>query len=163
MKNQDYTTTIVVDQSPETAFNCIKDFRAWWSEELKGPTDQRNETFLYRYKDIHFCKIQLIEKLENKRLVYQIIENEFNLDFIEDKTEWVDTQLIFDITNDGGKTTITFTHKGLTPEEECYNMCREGWTQYIKTSLYNLITTGKGAPNPKDKEGFNDELVEKWN
>jgi hypothetical protein len=25
-----------------------------------------------------------------------------------------------------------------------------------------LIATGKGNPNPKDKDGFNAELAEKW-
>ncbi|WP_345725308.1 SRPBCC domain-containing protein [Sinomicrobium weinanense] len=160
MENRDYTAAIVVNETPETAFNYIKDIRAWWSEEIEGPTDQLNKTFFYHYKDIHLCKIKLVEIDKNKKLVYQVLENEFN--FIEDKTEWVDTQLIFDITKEGGKTTITFTHKGLVPDYECYDVCRDGWAQYIKTSLYNLITTGKGDPNPKDKEGFNAELAKRW-
>ncbi|MEO6548620.1 MAG: hypothetical protein ABIN94_11495 [Ferruginibacter sp.] len=46
---------------------------------------------------------------------------------------------------------IRFTHLGLVPEYECFEVCRDAWTNYIQKSLYNLITTGKGQPNGKDK------------
>ena len=47
MEKKDFTSTILVDQNEATAFNAIKNFRAWWSEEIEGDTDQLNETFLY--------------------------------------------------------------------------------------------------------------------
>lgn len=160
MNDQDYTATILVDATHENAYNAIKDFRAWWSEEIEGPTDQLNEEFFYHYKDIHLCKMKLIEAKENRKLVYQVLENEFN--FIEDKTEWVGTRLIFEITKENGNTKVRFTHKGLVPEYECYNVCNDAWTGYITNSLYKLINYGTGEPNPKDRDGFNAELAEKW-
>jgi hypothetical protein len=160
METQDFTATLLVDQSPATAFNAIKNFRAWWSEEIDGNTDVLNEEFFYHYKDIHLCKLKLIELVENKKLVYQVLENEFK--FTQDKTEWIGTQLIFEITAAEGKTKVQFTHKGLVPGYECYEICFDAWTGYIKKSLYNLITTGKGGPNPKEGEGFNAQLAEKW-
>jgi hypothetical protein len=48
------------------------------------------------------------------------------------------------------------------PGYECYKVCYDAWGNYIKSSLYNFITTGKGQPNPKDKDGFNAELAAKW-
>lgn len=45
MDNKNYTATILVDQDPATAFNAIKNFRAWWSEEIEGSTDRLNEVF----------------------------------------------------------------------------------------------------------------------
>lgn len=160
MENKDFTANFLVNQNQTTAFNAIKNFRAWWSEEIDGNTDQLNEEFFYHYKDIHLCKIKLIEEVPDKRLVYQVLENEFN--FIDDKTEWVNTKLIFDISKEGNQTKVTFTHEGLVPEYECYEVCNDAWTGYITNSLFKLITTGKGEPNPKDKEGFNAELAEKW-
>lgn len=161
MANKDFTESILVDQTPGVAYNAIKNLRAWWSEEIEGNTDQLNESFFYHYKDIHLCKMKLIELVPDKRIVYLVLENDFN--FISDKTEWVNTKLIFDITSESGKTKVTFTHEGLTPEYECFEVCFDAWTGYIKNSLYNLITTGKGGPNPKEGEGFNAELAEKWN
>jgi hypothetical protein len=160
MDKQDYTASILVNQDPTTAFNAIKDFRSWWSEEIEGKTDQLNETFFYHYKDIHLCKMKLIEFVPDKRLVYQVVDNQFN--FTKDKTEWIGTKLIFDITSEGNKTKIQFTHEGLVPDYECYNVCFDAWNGYIKKSLYNRITTGKGEPNPLEGEGFNAALAEKW-
>lgn len=159
MSKENFTTTIWVDQKPVTAFNAIKNFRAWWSEDIEGETDKLNETFFYHYKDVHLCKIKLIEIVPDKKLVYQVVDNQFN--FTKDKTEWIDTKLIFDIAEEGDKTRVQFTHEGLVPEYECYLVCQDAWTSYIQGSLQNLITTGIGKPNPKEG-GLNAELVEKW-
>ena len=160
MTAADYTATILVDQDQTTAFNAIKNFRAWWSEEIEGNTDQLNEEFFYHYKDIHLCKLKLIEMVPDEKLVYQVLDNQFN--FTKDKTEWIDTKLIFELSNEDGKTKVRFTHEGLVPDYECYDVCFDAWTGYIKNSLYNLITTGKGEPNPSEGEGFNAQLAEKW-
>jgi hypothetical protein len=157
--NKNYTSTIEVEQSPETAFNAIKNFRAWWSEGIEGPTDQLNETFFYHHKDVHLCKVKLNEIVPNQKLVYQVIDNQFN--FVQDKSEWINTKLIFEITTEGDKTKVRFTHEGLVPEYECYAVCNDAWTGYIQGSLQSLITTGKGRPNPEEG-GLNAELVEKW-
>ena len=159
MTTTSFTTSIQVDQTPTAAFNAIKDFRAWWSEEIEGHTDQLSETFFYHYKAVHLCKIKLIEIVADKKLVYEVVENEFN--FTKDKTEWVGTRLIFDIIPEGHKTKIVFTHDGLVPTYECYSVCQDAWTSYIQGSLKSLITTGKGKPNGKEG-GLNDELVKKW-
>ena len=159
MKDKNFTTSITVDKNISGTFNAIKDFRAWWSAEIEGKTDQLNETFFYHYKDVHLCKIKLIETVADKKLVYQVIANQFN--FTKDKTEWVNTRLVFDLTTEGHKTKVVFTHEGLVPEYECYNICRDAWTSYIQGSLKNFIETGKGKPNGKEG-GLNAELVEKW-
>ena len=157
--NKNYTTTIIVDKDISSAFNSITNFRAWWSEEIVGNTDKVGETFFYHYKDVHLCKIKLIEMVADKKLVYQVIDNEFS--FTKDKTEWINTKLIFDLSTEVGKTQIVFTHEGLVPEYECYNVCNDAWTSYIQGSLRNLIETGTGKPNGKEG-GLNAELVEKW-
>lgn len=160
MDNQDYTTTIIVDTTTEKVFKAIKNFRAWWSEDIEGETDKLNEVFFYHYKDVHLCKIKLIEMKSNEKLVYQIIDNQFS--FTKDKKEWINTKLIFEISEQNNKTKIKFTHQGLVPEYECYEICEDAWSNYIKKSLLDLITTGKGEPNPKEKDGFNAKIVEKW-
>jgi hypothetical protein len=156
---KDYTASILVDQAPETAFNAIKNFRAWWSQDIEGNTDQLNETFFYHYKEVHLSKIKLIEIVPNKKLVYQVVDNKFN--FVKDTTEWINTKLVFEIAREGDQTKVKFTHEGLVPEYECYKICEDAWTSYIRGSLQSLITTGKGKPNPKEG-GLNGELVEKW-
>jgi len=160
MKTSDFTTTLLVDQTPEEIFNSIINLRGWWSEEIEGNTDKLNDEFLYHYKDIHICKIKTLELIPGKKVVWLIQENHFS--FTKDKTEWKDTKLSFEISKKNNKTQLVFTHIGLVPEYECYNVCNESWTNYINNSLQSLITTGKGQPNPKEGEGFNSKIVEKW-
>jgi hypothetical protein len=126
MKNQDFTATFCVEQSPQIVFDSAKNFRVWWSEEIDGSREKLDEVFYYHYKDIHLCKIKLIELISGKKLVYQVIDNQFS--FTEDKSEWIDTKLIFTISGEGGKTKLLFTHEGLVPEYECFEICNEAWT-----------------------------------
>lgn len=67
----------------------------------------------------------------------------------------------FEVSENNGKTTVKFTHDGLVPEE-CYNVCTDAWGNYINNSLYNLISTGRST-QPKEADGFNAEIVKKWN
>lgn len=159
MNSNDFTSTIVVDQSKETAFKAIENFRGWWSEDIQGSTDELNKTFFYHYKDVHLCKLKLIERIKNRKLVYEVTDNQFN--FVADKTEWIGTKLIFELGAEGNGTRIVFTHQGLVPEFECYKVCQDAWTSYIQGSLKQLIETGQGKPNGKEG-GLNAELVQKW-
>ena len=89
-----------------------------------------------------------------------MLDNYFK--FTKDKNEWIGTKIVFDISQKDGQTAATFTHEGLVPQYECFEICREAWTNYIKYSLRNLITTGQGQPSGKDHDDFDVEMVEKW-
>jgi hypothetical protein len=160
MTTTDFNTSILVSQSPKEVFNAITNARGWWSEQIEGGTGQLNDEFLYQYKDVHVAKMRLTEVIPNKKVVWKVLNNHFS--FTKDKSEWVGTKIIFDISEKDGKTQLQFTHEGLVPEYECYGVCFDAWTSYIQGSLKNLITTGKGKPNTKE-EGLNAELVKKWN
>ncbi len=144
----DFTTTILVQQTPMEAFNAITNVRGWWSEEIEGGTAKEGDVFEYHYRDVHRCKIRLTEVIPGRRVVWHVLENDFN--FTKDKTEWVDTKMVFEISEKDGKTQVRLTHVGLVPEYECFEICENAWTQYIQQSLYGLITTGKGQPNAKE-------------
>lgn len=156
----DFTTTILVDRTPAEVFTAINNVRGWWSEEIEGNTDKLNDEFMYRYRDVHYCKMKLTEVVADKKVVWLVQDNHFS--FTQDKSEWVGTQISFEISAEGGMTRLRFTHLGLVPEYECYNVCEEAWSNYIGNSLYGLITTGKGAPNPREGDGYNAMLAEKW-
>jgi len=149
MSSQDFTAIITVDQTPEEAFAAINNVRGWWSEEIEGGTDKIGEEFKYRFKDVHRCKMKITELIPSKKVAWRVLENYFS--FTEDKTEWTGTKLNFEIRKNGDKTEIQFTHLGLVPKYECYDVCSDAWGAYINGSLRNLIAKGEGQPNPKEK------------
>jgi len=159
MTTPDFTTTLLVGQSPGATFNAINNVRGWWSENIDGGTDKLNDEFIYHYKDIHYCKIRVIELVADQKVVWLVLDNYFK--FTEDKSEWKGTKIVFEISKKDGQTAIKFTHEGLVPQYECYEICREAWTGYIQDSLSSLITTGKGQPNAKEGDGVDAQLVEK--
>ena len=95
--------------------------------------------------------MKLIEVIPHKKVVWLVVDNYFN--FTEDKSEWKGTKIIFKISKKGEKSEIRFTHLGLVPEYECFNVCSNAWGSYMNGSLRSLITTGKGQPNQKEKGG----------
>jgi hypothetical protein len=147
MKTRDFTISILVDNSANEAFNAINNVRGWWSERIDGSTDKLNEEFTYQRWDVHKCTLKITELIPDTRVVWSVLDNFF--DFTEDQTEWIGTKIEFEIFNTGKKTQVKFAHHGLSPDFECYNICFDAWTFYIQKSLQELITTGKGQPNPE--------------
>jgi hypothetical protein len=145
MSEQNYTTSFEVDQSPEEVFDAVTNVRGWWSEDIEGATAKLNDEFIFAVKDVHYSKIKLVDVVPDKRVVWLVTYN--YLGFVKDHSEWTGTWVRFDISHKGSKTRLLFTHEGLVPEYECYDVCSTAWTNYVQMSLLPLITTGKGHPN----------------
>lgn len=146
MKNQHFTTTISVDQSPEEVFAAINNVRGWWSGEITGETDKLGAEFTYRVQDVHRSKQKVTEFIPGKKVVWHVSDG--YLSFVKDKSEWKGTDIVFEIAKKGDETEVRFTHKGLVPAYECYNNCSNAWDMLINGNLRKLITTGKVQPSP---------------
>ena len=78
MTNQNFTTTISVDRSPEDVFAAINNVRGWWSGEIEGDTDKLGAEFTYRYKDVHRTRQKVTEFIPDKRAVWHVLDCDLN-------------------------------------------------------------------------------------
>ncbi len=146
MKDQNFSASILVDETPEKVFSAINNIWAWWSEDVDGSTDKLGQEFIYRDKHL-WCKMKITDLIPDKKIVWHVLESE--MDNFEREKEWNDTKLIFEITTKDDKTQIHFTHFGLVPDLGCYSVCSKAWSFYVKSSLQKLIMTGRGEPIKK--------------
>ncbi len=139
---KDFIITIAVEQTPAEVFDAINNVKGWWQGEIEGESHKVGDEFSYRMNDIHYSKQKLVELIPNKKVVWLVTDSKLN--FVNNKTEWTGTKIIFDVSAKDNKTQLQFTHQGLTPTFECYGGCSGGWTALIEQSLHSLITTGEG-------------------
>lgn len=145
MSDPSYTATFAVTQSPHDVFAAVTNVRGWWSQDIEGPTDTLDREFTYRSGDAHRCTMKVVELVPDEQVTWRCLDNYF--DFTDDKSEWIGTTITFAISTTGGETQLRFTHEGLVPQYECFDVCSNAWGGYITSSLRSLITTGTGMPN----------------
>jgi len=140
---QDFSYSLMVNASAKEAMKKIAQVNLWWAKDFKGHADKLNDEFSVHFGDT-FVNFRISEVIPDKKIAWLVTE--CNLHWINDKKEWKNTECIWTLTENGGNTQIDFVHKGLTPEVECYDSCKPGWTHHIKDSLLKLIDEGKGFP-----------------
>ncbi|MGA9160634.1 MAG: SRPBCC domain-containing protein [Actinomycetota bacterium] len=163
MSDRSFTTSFLVDRTPEEVFEAINDVRGWWSGEnhgevvIEGDTDKMGASFIYRYKDIHRSEQEITEMFRGRRVVWHVKDS--YLSFVGDESEWNGTDIVFDISEKEGKTELRFTHAGLVPTFECYGECASAWSGLIDDSLRTLIlerrrTGSEPASRPSPEHRF---------
>ena len=144
MSFQDFTAIFSVDRTPKDVFDAINNVRGWWGEDVEGNNNNVGDEFRYRVRDIHYSKLKVIERVPNEKVVWLVVDNHLN--FVEDQSEWVGTKITFEIAPKGDQTEVRFSHLGLVPQYECFDVCSNAWGSLMHSSLPSLITTGKGNP-----------------
>ena len=126
---------------------AITNVKEWWTENFEGASKKLNDEFTVTFGET-FIKLKVVELVNNYKVVWLVTDCYKH--FLENKKEWVNTKICFDIFNEGNeKTKLIFTHFGLVNPLECYEICCDAWNGYLQGSLKSLINTGMGKP---DKE-----------
>jgi hypothetical protein len=146
MKDESYHTTIEVSAAPAQVFDCVNDVQHWFAGKgFEGNSTNLNDEFIFRYgagDHAHYSKQKLVEFVPGKKVVWLVTES--RIDWIENnKEEWTDTKMVFDIKDNGDKTQLRFTHEGLVPELECFPECKAGWNMIIGDWLFKFINKQK--------------------
>ncbi|MGZ3753375.1 MAG: SRPBCC family protein [Mucilaginibacter sp.] len=143
MKKNDFNSSFSAKISADEAIKKISNVPAWWGITFSGSAEKQNDQFTVKMGGDSFFDFTVAELIPGKRVIWSI--SDCYMPWYADKKEWAGTKLIFEVAENDGVTTLNFTHKGLTPEVECYKDCEPGWTHWIKTSLFSYFTTGEGV------------------
>lgn len=142
MEMQDYQTHISIPKNAKEVFEKIADIPAWWRVAFSGSIKKQNDQFTVRMGGDSFFNFTVTGFNPGKSMVWLVTD--CYMPWFDDKTEWTNTCLVFNLNEHNGVTDVNFTHQGLTPELTCYKDCKPGWTHWIRNSLYAYLTTGAG-------------------
>jgi activator of Hsp90 ATPase-like protein len=139
MKNKNYHKTILVNASATEAIKRISEINHWWIKDFSGNADKLNDKFTVPFGDPSFVDFVISEFIPGKKVVWKCTD--CYLHWFKDKKEWNNTEVVFELSNENGKTKIDFTHIGLVPQIECYEVCEKGWNGHID-DLAKFINEG---------------------
>ena len=110
-------------------------------KKISGSAEKLNDKFTVPFGETSFVDFVISEMITNKKVVWRVID--CYLPWFNDEKEWNNTEVVFELSKENGKTKIDFTHIGLVPEVECYDVCEKGWDGHITESLVKFINEGK--------------------
>ena len=137
--------------------NTINDVRGWRMTTVDGDNSAVGDEFSYRVPGIHFCRLRVMELVPGEKVVWRVVDD--HMTFIDDQTEWKGAEIRFELSEKDGATELRFTHDGLLPSYECFDVCRDAWTFYVGDSLRSLSATGKGKPSDPDTLSLGEEAA----
>ncbi|MBO9634008.1 MAG: SRPBCC domain-containing protein [Chitinophagaceae bacterium] len=148
MTTTDFSISETVKSSPDEAFKAITErIPDWWSKHFEGAAVESGQIFKIGFDaNMSTFKKMRIGAIEAGRSVeWECIDSYLNVDFLNNRSEWIGTKMIWTVEPSGTGSRISITHEGLNAELECYEVCEAGWQQFFG-SLVNLLNTGKGHP-----------------
>jgi hypothetical protein len=143
LSKADYHSSIAINMTPLAAFEGISQVSGWWANKIEGSAQKLNDVFTARFGTT-WATLKITEFEQGKKIVWLV--QDCYLDLLKDKTEWKDTQIIWDIKAEKNQTIVSMTHLGLVPALECFEDCTGGWNFYVGESLFNFLTQNKGIP-----------------
>lgn len=145
MEQKNYNCSIIVNTNANETIEAISRVNEWWVKNTEGKTEKFDDVFVVRFNAEAFVTFKITEFEKDTKVVWTVTD--CYLPRLKDKTEWNNTQAVFEISNENDMTKINFTHIGIVPEIECYDMCVKGWDLYVKGSLANYLNEGVGQPS----------------
>lgn len=141
-----YTSTMVVKTTVDKTYDSlIHGIPLWWTEMFEGSSAQVNDVFTIRFGDSIHKTMRVKEATQGSKVVWEVEDSLIALPELKNQTEWIGTTIVWEMETKEDGTMLKVTHLGLNPAVECYDICTNGWVQFL-SSLKLFLETGKGEP-----------------
>jgi uncharacterized protein YndB with AHSA1/START domain len=137
---------ISVNASIDRVFTGItQEIPLWWTEMFEGISGKSGDVFTVRFGPAVFKTMRIEEIVPIEKVVWLVTDTLIDLPELNNKREWLDTRIVWQLKTEETTTTIQLTHFGLNANVECYGICSKGWQEFCD-SLKSHVETGKGMP-----------------
>lgn len=146
---EDYIHEIEVNSTADRIYHTLtQEIPLWWTEWFEGSSSEVENLFTIRFGDQIHKTMRVKELAPNTKVVWWVEDSLIALPDLKNQTEWIGTTIIWEIDEQKGGSLIKLTHIGLNPDIECYEICSNGWLQFLG-SLKKFLETGEGTPYRK--------------
>jgi hypothetical protein len=142
----DFKKTIILQATKKSVYHALTNsITKWWTEMFEGSSNEQGETFTISFGTNVFKTLKVEELIPNNKVAWYVTDSLIDIPELKNRTEWINTKIVWEIATQDDKTELRLTHFGLTPQIECYNICEAGWHNFTD-SLSEFINTGIGKP-----------------
>lgn len=146
LEKHNFQHEIIVTASIEKVFESItNEIPLWWTEMFEGASTKLGEIFTVRFGSSVFKTMQVHELIPNKKVSWLVTDTLIDFPELQNKSEWLNTIIVWELREEKTTTIIRVTHIGLHPAIECYDICSAGWRQFCD-SLKLYLEKGSGLP-----------------
>ncbi|MCE7992954.1 MAG: hypothetical protein HEP71_13280 [Roseivirga sp.] len=146
-QTKDYQKSVIIKANQIGVFKAVTErIDEWWGEVDIQP-DADDVKFRVSFGEA-FWRFRVADFELNKRVSWECIEsNQVHAGLRGIREEWLGTKLHWElIGNSDDQTKLSFTHEGLVPDFNCYEVCSDAWGFFIGNSLKALVESGTGQP-----------------
>jgi len=123
----------------------------WWTKDTTG-TSKIGKKITVRFhtsdgKEVGSMTIEVADLIPNQKVTWK---------FLTGPQEWMNTEAVFDISQQENYTIVLFHHNNWAEEVEFKAHCSMKWAVFLM-SLKQFAETGKGKPSPDDFK------IDNWN
>ncbi|WP_353145369.1 SRPBCC domain-containing protein [Chryseobacterium sp.] len=141
-----YSSTLEIKATTDKVYEALtRKIPLWWSEMFEGSSEQTNDIFTIRFGDSIYKTMRVKEAIPNSRICWHVEDSRIAIPSLKNQTEWIGTAIVWEMKQNENSSLLQLTHIGLQPSIECYEICSDGWKQFIN-SLKVFLETGKGNP-----------------
>ena len=133
------------------ALSTIDGLSGWWTRHTRG-VSQPGETIHFDFMSPNGERLGGMEM----QVLALVPDTQVRWRCVAGPEEWVDTELVFDLVQEGDYCIVRFGHLNWREAVEFTAHCSMKWATFL-LSLSSLVETGTGRPAP------NDLKIDNWN
>src|SRR5215217_3534039 len=133
------------------ALATVEGIAGWWTKDTTG-SSRKGDTIHVRFlapggKELGSMSMEMMELDPDKKVHWRVTSG---------PEEWVGTDVVFNLSQDGEYTIVLFAHKNWLEAVEFTAHCSMKWATFL-LSLRDIVEAGKGKPSPHDIK------IDNWN